>query len=197
METLQSARTSATPDSTASILSRRSLALSLALVPSFLATGLNAQTTEPTAPAPEPTPTGENKDVVELDKLEVAADRENRNTLSSPKYTQPLLDVPQTITVIPRDVFEQQGATTLRDVLRNTPGVTFQAGEGGTANGDQMTIRGFDARTDIMIDGIRDAGTYTRDAFNLEQVEVAKGPSSSQGGRGSTGASVYLVSNTP
>src|SRR5690606_21376743 len=77
------------------------------------------------------------------------------------------------------------------------PGITFQAGEGGTASGDQMTIRGFDARTDISIDGIRDAGTYTRDAFNIEQVEVAKGPSSAQGGRGSTGASVNIVSKTP
>src|SRR4051812_32630547 len=74
----------------------------------------------------------------------------------SPKFTAPLVDPPQTVVVIPREVFEQQGATPLRAVLRNTPGITFAAGEGGTANGDQMTVRGFDARTDIFVDGIRD-----------------------------------------
>lgn len=174
----------------------RSLARTLAFVPTFLAAGgLQAQSTEAT-PASDPSASPKDKDVVELDSLEVQGQRET-NPLASPKYTQPLVDVPQTITVIPRSVIDQQGATTLRDVLRNTPGITFQAGEGGTASGDQMTVRGFDARTDIAVDGIRDAGTFTRDAFNLEQVEVAKGPSSTQSGRGSTGANVNLVSKTP
>lgn len=140
------------------------------------------------------TPT-EDQEVTTLEKMVVQGRQEQ--LLSSPKFTQPLVDTPQTITVIPRAVIEQQNATTLREVLRNTPGITFQAGEGGTTNGDQMTIRGFDARTDISVDGVRDAGTYTRDAFNLEQVEVAKGPSSANSGRGSTGASVNLVSKTP
>lgn len=117
--------------------------------------------------------------------------------LSSPKYTEPLRDVPQTVAVIPEGVFNEQGATTLRDVLRNTPGITFQAGEGGTSAGDQMTIRGFTARTDMFIDGVRDLGGYARDAFNLEQVEVTKGPSSSTAGRGSTGGAVNLVTKTP
>jgi catecholate siderophore receptor len=111
--------------------------------------------------------------------------------------TEPLRDTPKTITVIKREVFEQQGATTLRDVLRNTPGITFQAGEGGTPAGDQMTIRGFSARTDLFIDGVRDTGGYARDAFNIEAVEVTKGPSSSEAGRGSTGGSINLVSKTP
>lgn len=174
----------------------RSLARSLAWVPTlFAAGGINAQTTESAPSTPASAPNGKD-DVVELETLEVQGQREN-SPLSSPKYTQPLVDVPQTITVIPRSVMDQQGATTLRDVLRNTPGITFQAGEGGTASGDQMTIRGFDARNDIAVDGIRDAGTFTRDAFNLEQVEVAKGPSSTQSGRGSTGANVNLVSKTP
>jgi catecholate siderophore receptor len=82
---------------------------------------------------------------------------------------------------------EAQSATTLRDVLRNVPGITIQAGEGGTPAGDQMAIRGFSARTDIFIDGVRDFGGYSRDAFNLEQVEVTKGPASATSGRGSTG----------
>ena len=97
---------------------------------------------------------------------------------ASPKFTEPLRNTPQTITVIPQALIEAQSATTLRDVLRNVPGITIQAGEGGTPAGDQMAIRGFSARTDIFIDGVRDFGGYSRDSFNLEQVEVTKGPAS-------------------
>jgi catecholate siderophore receptor len=118
-------------------------------------------------------------------------------TVDSPKYTQPLRDIPQTINVIPQTVMQQQGATTLRDVLRNVPGITFQAGEGGVPAGDALTIRGFSARTDMFIDGVRDFGGYSRDSFNLEQVEVAKGPSSAIAGRGSTGGSINQVSKAP
>jgi catecholate siderophore receptor len=115
---------------------------------------------------------------------------------ASPKYTQPLRDLPQTITVIPARVIDAQGATTLRDVLRNVSGITFQAGEGGVPAGDQMTIRGFSARTDMFVDGVRDFGGYSRDPFNMEQVEVAKGPSSAISGRGSTGGAINQVSKT-
>lgn len=118
-------------------------------------------------------------------------------SVASPKYTEPLRDVPQTIAVIPAAVMQQQGAVTLRDVLRNVSGITFQAGEGGVPAGDQLTIRGFSARTDIFVDGIRDFGGYSRDAFNLEQVEVAKGPSSAIAGRGSTGGAINQISKSP
>ena len=111
-------------------------------------------------------------------------------SLSSPKFTAPILDTPKTIEVIPRRVIEAQGATSLRDVLRNSPGITFQAGEGGAAPGDNLYIRGFNARTDIFVDGVRDSGDFSRDLFNIEQVEVIKGPGSSYTGRGSTGGSV-------
>jgi catecholate siderophore receptor len=116
---------------------------------------------------------------------------------ASPKYTEPLRNTPQTITVIPQALMEAQSATTLRDVLRNVPGITIQAGEGGTPAGDQMAIRGFSARTDIFIDGVRDFGGYSRDSFNLEQVEVTKGPASATSGRGSTGGSVNMISKAP
>jgi catecholate siderophore receptor len=117
--------------------------------------------------------------------------------VSSPKYTEPLRDIPQTITVISSAVMEQQGATSLRDVLRNVSGITFQAGEGGVPAGDNLTIRGFSARTDMFIDGVRDFGGYSRDPFNLEQVEVTKGPASSIAGRGSTGGSINQVTKAP
>ena len=132
--------------------------------------------------------------VTELSPLDVDA---AENGPTSPKLTQPLLDTPQTIAVVPAKVIRDQGATTLRDVLRNVPGISMQAGEGGTPNGDQLTLRGFSARTDILIDGVRDIGGYTRDSFNMEQVEVAKGPASAYSGRGSTGGSINQVSKTP
>ena len=161
-------------------------------MPSLIVAGtMGAHAAEPATTAPAAV----GPETVELPS--VVVDGAAAPKASSPKFTAPLVDTPQTVVVIPREVFEQQGATTLRDVLRNTPGITFAAGEGGTANGDQMTVRGFDARTDIFVDGIRDAGTYTRDAFNLEQVEVIKGPSSTSSGRGATGASINLVSKTP
>lgn len=118
-------------------------------------------------------------------------------TSANPQRTAPLVDTAQTLNVIPRAVIEDREATSLRDVLRNVTGISMQAGEGGAPPGDQMAIRGFSARTDIFIDGVRDFGGYSRDPFNLEQVEVAKGPSGSYTGRGSTGGSINLVSKIP
>jgi catecholate siderophore receptor len=116
-------------------------------------------------------------------------------TISRPLYTEPLRDTPQSIQVVPQAVIQQQNATSLREVLRNVPGISFQAGEGGGGpGGDFLSIRGFNARNDVFIDGIRDFGGYSRDPFNFEQVEVIKGPSSSTSGRGSTGGSINLVS---
>jgi catecholate siderophore receptor len=118
-------------------------------------------------------------------------------SLTSPRFTEPLRDIPQTITVVPASVIEAQGATTLRDVLRNVTGISIQAGEGGVPAGDNLSIRGFSARTDLFIDGVRDAGGYTRDPFNVEQVEVVKGPSSAIAGRGSTGGAINMATKTP
>ena len=121
----------------------------------------------------------------------------NSPMVSSPKYTAPLRDTPQTLSVISEEVIKQQGATTLRDVLNNVPGITLTAGEGGAPAGDNLTIRGFSARNDIYVDGVRDLGAQSRDPFNLQQVEVVKGPSSTFTGRGSTGGTINLVSKLP
>lgn len=137
----------------------------------------------------------------ELGKISVSADEETykSDVVSSPKYTQPLLDIPQTITVIPAAVIKDQGATSLRDVLRNSPGITFQAGEGGGGlPGDQnFSMRGFSSRNSLFIDGVRDIGAYTRDAFNLEQVEVIKGPTGAVAGRSTTSGAINQVTKTP
>ena len=117
---------------------------------------------------------------------------------SLPLYTEPLVDTPESITVIPQQLIRDQQATSLREILANVPGISFQAGEGNsTVAGDNLTIRGYNARDDIFIDGIRDTGIYYRDSFNVEQVEVVKGPASAYEGYGETGGSVNIVSKTP
>ena len=133
---------------------------------------------------------------VELPKVEVQA-QQNR-TVSMPKFTVPLVDTPQTISVISSDIFNTQGATNLSDVLRNTPGITFAAGEGGSvASGDSFFMRGFDTSGNIFIDGVRDTGAYSRDTYNLEQVEIAKGPAGADTGRGGSSGYINLVTKTP
>lgn len=115
---------------------------------------------------------------------------------SMPRYQLPLIDTPQTVSVVSQKTMEQQGVTTLRDAVRNVAGISLAAGEGG-AQGDNLTIRGFTARNDLFIDGMRDFGSYYRDAFNTQEVEVLQGPSSVTFGRGSTGGVVNQASKSP
>lgn len=136
--------------------------------------------------------------VLELASVTETVDvRGGAPALSMSKLNGPLRDIPQTLTVITNEVIREQGATTLRDVLRNVPGITMQAGEGGGGlPGDNLTMRGFSATNDIFVDGIRDVGPYSRDAFNLEQVEVVKGPAGAVTGRGSAGGMINLSTKT-
>ena len=126
----------------------------------------------------------------------VTSERERINTLNS--RLGKVQDAPQSISIVSREVMEQQAASSLRDVLRNVSGISMAAGEGGGGpGGDNLTLRGFGARNDIFVDGIRDFASYTRDTFNTEQVEVVKGPASAQTGRGSTGGYINLFSKQP
>jgi len=121
------------------------------------------------------------------------------DNLQSSKYTQPILDTTQTINVISKDLFLQQGATTLTEALRNSPGVgTFYVGENGTTStGDAIYMRGFDTSGSIFVDGVRDLGTISRDVFNTESVEVIKGPASTDNGRTAPTGAVNMVSKQP
>lgn len=115
---------------------------------------------------------------------------------ASQKYTAPLRETPKSVTVIPQQVIKDTGSLTLADALRTTSGITFGAGEGGNPAGDRPIIRGFNAESDIFIDGLRDVASQTREMFNIEQVEVSKGPGSAYTGAGSTGGSLNLISKT-
>jgi len=118
---------------------------------------------------------------------------------ASPKYTQPLVDTPQTLQILRRPLMAQQGATSLTDVLRNTPGVgAFFLGENGSSStGDTIYMRGFDASGVIFVDNVRDLGAISRDVFNIEQVEVLKGQAGTDNGRGSPTGSINLVTKQP
>ena len=113
------------------------------------------------------------------------------------KLTEPLLDTPRSVTTISKEVLEDKGATSVRELARTTPGVTLGTGEGGNPFGDRLYIRGFDARNDAYINGIRDPGTPIRENFNTEQIEILKGPSATIGGRGTSGGAVNIVTKQP
>jgi len=107
-------------------------------------------------------------------------------------------ETPQTINVIPREVLEQQNVTTLDQALRNVPGITSSIGEGnGGVNGDQFRIRGFTSQNDVFVDGLRDFGSYTRDAFNIDSVTVLKGPSATTFGQNTAGGAINVLTRTP
>jgi catecholate siderophore receptor len=106
-------------------------------------------------------------------------------------------DTPQAISVIDSAQLKAQGVNSLEGALRNVPGITIAIGEGGTLSGDQFKIRGFDAKDDVYVDGLRDFGSYTRDSFDYEEVQVLKGPSGAMFGRGATGGAINTISKQP
>ena len=132
-------------------------------------------------PASAQTTTSTLKEV----RVEGASADYKADTSANPKFTAPLVDTPQTISVIREQIIREQGATTLTEALRNIPGAgTFFLGENGnTSTGDTIFMRGFDTSSSIFVDGIRDLGSVSRDVFNIEQVEVVKGPASTDVGR--------------
>ena len=112
---------------------------------------------------------------------------------ASGKFPEPLLNTPKSVTVLTKDVIEDKNATTLKQAVLSTAGVTLGTGEGGNAFGDRFFIRGFDARNDVFIDGVRDAGVSVRENFFTEQIEILRGPASSFAGRGTTGGAINIV----
>ena len=105
-----------------------------------------------------------------------------------------LINVPQTITVVTRAQLDDQAQQSLGDVLRYVPGTTVGQGEG---NRDQITLRGQNTTADFFLDGVRDDSQYFRGLYNLERVEVLKGPYALIFGRGGGGGIVNRVQKTP
>jgi catecholate siderophore receptor len=127
-------------------------------------------------------------------KVETVVVTSRRSSLDA--LPEKILNTPQSINVVPAEVIKQQGVASMSDALKNVPGVTLNAGEGGT-HGDLVNLRGFSAGDDYFLDGLRDTGLYDRDVFDVDSVEVYKGPASTLFGRGSTGGVVNQVSKAP
>jgi catecholate siderophore receptor len=113
--------------------------------------------------------------------------------LASPKFTEPVLNTPRSITVLTKELLDDKNITALREIGRQTAGITLGFAEGGNAYGDRFFIRGFDARNDIFIDGVRDPNVSIRENFFTEQVEILRGPASSFAGRGTAGGAINIV----
>ena len=116
------------------------------------------------------------------------------NSVTATKTDTPLLDIPQSVTVVTRQQLDDQAVQGLGDVLRYVPGVTVGQGEG---NRDQITLRGQNTTADFFLDGVRDDTQYYRGLYNLERVEVLKGPYALIFGRGGGGGIVNRVQKTP
>ncbi len=114
-----------------------------------------------------------------------------------PKSTAPLVNTPRSVVVLPAQVIEQTGSSSLAEALRTVPGITFGAAEGGNPIGDRPFIRGFDGQGSTFVDGVRDIAAQTREVFAIDQVQIVRGSDSTLGGRGSAGGSINIISKLP
>ena len=115
-------------------------------------------------------------------------------SVTATKTDTPLIDVPQSIQVITRARLDDQASHSLADVLRYVPGTTVGQGEG---NRDQITLRGQNTSADFFLDGVRDDVQYYRGLYNVERVEILKGPYALIFGRGGGGGIINRVQKTP
>ena len=138
------------------------------------------------------------KPVVIKERFEAAEGKDavRATTSGIGKGNQALRDIPQSVTVVTEKLVDDRNLDTLKDVLHNTAGVTFQAAEGGE---EDIRLRGFSLATsgDIFVDGLRDPAFYDRDTFNNDRIELLRGSASMLFGRGSTGGAVNQVSKAP
>ncbi len=190
------ARTPAAPARAPRAGARSALAPLGALAAGFGIASLSfAQTApqEPAGPAPGATlPTVTIHGNVETQ----GKDAYQATTTTLGKGKQELRDIPQSVTVITEKLMDDRQQDTLKGALHGAAGIAFEAAEGGTI-GDNIRIRGFPARGDIYIDGMRDIAQYNRDTFNLDRLEILRGSASMLFGRGSTGGVINQVNKMP
>lgn len=109
---------------------------------------------------------------------------------SSTRTNTALIDTPQSISVVTQDQIQDQNVTNMSEALRYVPGVTVETGEG---NRDQIVIRGNNSTADFYVDGARDDMQYFRDFYNVDRIEVLKGPNAMAFGRGGSGGVVNRI----
>ena len=150
-----------------------------------------------TTPAAEPA----TETVMPVVKAKAAAEPTGKASVQATttrigKGKQELRDVPQSVTVVTERVLDDRNLDTMKEALKNTAGISFQAAEGGE---EDIRLRGFSLQStgDIFIDGMRDPAFYERDSFNWDRLELLRGSASMLFGRGSTGGAVNQVSKLP
>ncbi len=153
----------------------------------------NARRSQPTQAVPVPYPNAGTLSADRNPYADAAAPYKVDHLQQSGKFPEPLLNTPKTVTVISKEVLADENATSLKQAVLNTAGVTLGTGEGGQAFGDRFFVRGFDTRNDIFVDGVRDSGVSVRENFFTEQIEILRGPGSSFEGRGTTGGAINIV----
>ena len=145
-----------------------------------------------TAPAP-----AEAESALPVMRVKASAEKQGKDDYQATetrigKGKQDIRDIPQSITIVTEKVMDDRNLTNVKDVLRNTSGITFQAAEGGE---EDIKIHGISLQStgDVFIDGMRDPAFYERDTFFLDRVELLRGSASLLFGRGSTGGAVNQV----
>ncbi|MCH4022150.1 MAG: TonB-dependent receptor [Acetobacter sp.] len=137
--------------------------------------------------------TEHHKSIPDYEQIDVIGQLRNR----SPKFTASLLDTPKSVSIISRQLLDETASHTLADALRNVPGITMGAGEGGNPVGDRPFLRGQDAQSSTFMDGLRDVGAQARETFNVESIDVIKGDSGAMSGRAGAGGAIVINSKMP
>lgn len=127
---------------------------------------------------------------VELEEVKVVGRYLSTDQVTALKTPTPILDVPQSLSIVTADQMELQGFSSLGDIVDYTPGVNTSQGEG---HRDAIVFRGVRSTADFFIDGVRDDVQYYRPLYNLEQVEILRGPNALLFGRGGTGGILNRV----
>ncbi|BBA32028.1 TonB-dependent siderophore receptor [Methylocaldum marinum] len=141
-----------------------------------------------------------DEDVTTLDQVKVVGAVEqadgdtkgyqSKRTRTATKTETPLIDVPQSITVVTQELIKDQNMQSIADTVRYVPGVVMSQGEG---NRDAVIFRGNATTGDMYVDGMRDDVQYFRDLYNIDRVEVLKGPNAMIFGRGAAGGLINRV----
>jgi len=151
-------------------------------LPALAETAPNAETASAEASTDDAGESGPN--------IIVTGDVLYSNQLNALKTPTPIIDVPQSLSITTADQIVRQGFDSISDIVNYTPGVTNSQGEG---HRDAVVFRGVRSTADFFVDGVRDDVEYYRGLYNLEQVEILRGPNALLFGRGGTGGILNRV----
>lgn len=126
-------------------------------------------------------------------QAETNADSLKVDQSANAKLVAPLKDTPKTVSILSQKLLKETNSNTLLEALRNEPGITLGAGEGGAPYTDIPYIRGYNGQSAIYVDGVRNSTTQNRDMFAIDQVEITKGSSSALTGGSGVGGSINLI----